>query len=86
MGFRPVGQPDRKTVTYARVSSKDQQADLQRQAHVLERYCASQGWIDEVISDLGSGMNCQQKSLKRLLDGIVNGEVEKTGSHPHRPT
>jgi putative resolvase len=68
MRFRPVGQPDRKTVAYARVSSKDQQTDLERQIHLLELYCASQGWTYEVISDLGSGMNYQKKGLKRLLD------------------
>jgi putative resolvase len=77
MRFRPVGQPDRKTVAYARVSSKDQQTDLERQIHLLELYCASQGWTYEVISDLGSGMNYQKKGLKRLLEGIINGEVQR---------
>jgi predicted site-specific integrase-resolvase len=47
----------RKTVAYARVSSHDQKADLERQKQVLELYCAKQGWTFEIISDLGSGMN-----------------------------
>jgi len=47
----------RITIAYARVSNQDQKSDLERQKQVLELYCSSQGWIFEVISDLGSGMN-----------------------------
>lgn len=65
----------RKTIAYARVSSHDQRADLERQKQVLELYCASQGWTFDVIAELGSGMNYHKKELKRLLDGIVEGEV-----------
>ncbi len=54
---------NRRTIAYARVSSHDQKADLERQKQVLELYCASQGWRFEVISDLGSGMNYHKKSL-----------------------
>jgi putative resolvase len=32
------------TIAYARVSSHDQKDDLQRQAHMLEMYCSSQGF------------------------------------------
>jgi predicted site-specific integrase-resolvase len=63
------------TVAYARVSSHDQKADLERQKQVLELYCAAQGWAFEVISDLGSGMNYQKKGLRRLLDQIMVGDV-----------
>lgn len=45
---------DRKTIAYARVSSYDQKADLERQKKVLEMYCASQGWNFELVTDLGS--------------------------------
>ncbi len=38
-------------------------------------YCASQGWTFDIIADLGSGMNYRKRGLKRLLDGIVEGEV-----------
>ena len=65
----------RRTIAYARVSSHDQQGDLARQKQVLELYCARQGWAFEVIADLGSGMNYHKKGLKRLLSGIVAGEV-----------
>lgn len=65
----------RRTIAYARVSSHDQKDDLERQKQVLELYCARQGWPCEVIADLGSGMNYHKKGLKRLLSGILTGEV-----------
>jgi predicted site-specific integrase-resolvase len=65
----------RPTVAYARVSSHDQRSDLERQEQVLALYCAAQGWIYEVITDLGSGMNYQNKGLKRLLDAILANQV-----------
>ena len=55
------------TVAYARVSSHDQKQDLDRQAMVLEAYCAKQGWSFELIKDLGSGMNYKKKGLIRLI-------------------
>jgi predicted site-specific integrase-resolvase len=66
---------DRKTIAYARVSSHDQNDDLERQKQVLELYCAKQGWTFEVVADLGSGMNYNKKGLKRLLDEIIEGRV-----------
>ena len=73
--FRAVQHPSRKTMAYARVSSHDQKADLERQKQVLELYCAQQGWTFEVIADLGSGMNYRKKGLKRLLDAIIDDQV-----------
>jgi predicted site-specific integrase-resolvase len=73
--FRAADTTNRKTVAYARVSSSDQKADLDRQKQVLELYCARQGWTFEVVADLGSGMNYHKKGLKKLLDGILAGEV-----------
>jgi predicted site-specific integrase-resolvase len=66
---------DRKTIAYARVSSHNQKDDLERQKQVLELYCAKQGWTFEVVADLGSGMNYNKKSLKWLLDEIIEGRV-----------
>ena len=65
----------RKTIAYARVSSQDQKADLERQKQVLELYCAKQGWIFEVIADLGSGMNYHKRGLKYLLHGMLSGKI-----------
>lgn len=73
--FRVQRQEARKTVAYARVSSHEQKPDLERQAQLLEAYCASQGWTYEIVTDLGSGMNYRKKGLKRLLDDIVEDRV-----------
>ncbi|MBQ5940776.1 MULTISPECIES: IS607 family transposase [unclassified Massilia] len=68
-------QAERRTAAYARVSSHDQKADLERQRQVLELYCASQGWTFDVIEDLGSGMNYRKKGLRQLLERILAGEI-----------
>jgi predicted site-specific integrase-resolvase len=64
-----------QTLAYARVSSQDQWADLERQRQVLELYCASQSWTFEVLADLGSGVNYHKRGLKRLLDEILAGTI-----------
>lgn len=74
-GFVHGAPAPRRTLAYARVSSHDQRADLERQKEVLELYCAGQGWTFEVLADLGSGMNYHKKGLTRLLDAILEGSV-----------
>ncbi len=70
-----VSSIERKTMAYARVSSHDQEADLERQKQVLELYCSSQGWKFEVLSDLGSGINYNKKNLKSLIQSIIDDKV-----------
>lgn len=65
------------TIAYARVSSHDQKADLERQKQVLELFCAQNGWQFELIEDLGSGLNYSKRGLKRLIRLIVNNQVER---------
>jgi len=74
-GVEQPAQASRKTLAYARVSSHDQQTDLERQKQVLELYCASHGWTFEVVSYLGSGMNYHKRGLKHLLDDILEGKL-----------
>ena len=66
-----------RTIAYARVSSHDQKDDLERQKQVLELYCARQGWTFEIVADLGSGMNYHKKGLKRLLNDIIDGRINR---------
>ena len=68
---------NKKTLAYARVSSRDQKEDLARQEKVLKLFCASNGWQYEIVSDLGSGMNYHKKGLKKLLDEILEGQVRR---------
>lgn len=65
------------TIGYCRVSSHDQKEDLLRQKHVLELFCAQNGWQFEIIEDLGSGLNYSKKGLKRLIRLIVDSKVER---------
>ena len=74
---RVAGKTAARTIAYARVSSSDQKEDLTRQQQVLELFCAKNGWSYEVVSDLGSGMNYHKKGLVRLLNELVDGDVER---------
>lgn len=65
------------TVAYARVSSHDQKADLERQKQVLELFCAQNGWQFQLIEDLGSGLNYNKRGLKRLIKLIADNQVER---------
>jgi predicted site-specific integrase-resolvase len=73
--FHKFSADERKTIAYARVSSHDQKADLERQKQVLELFCSNQGWTFEIISDLGSGMNYHKKGLKSLLSNIIENKI-----------
>ena len=66
-----LGNEDMPTIGYARVSSHDQKNDLVRQQELLEAFCAAKGWRNEIIADLGSGMNYRKKGLNRLLEMIL---------------
>ena len=72
---------DVPTIGYARVSSPDQKADLERQHAALEAYCAAKGWRSYIIKDLGSGlgsgMNYRKKGLQELLDLILRRRMRR---------
>lgn len=72
-----LGDSESPTIGYARVSSHDQKADLDRQREMLETYCAAKGWRTDIISDLGSGMNFSKKGLTRLLDIILRRKAKR---------
>ena len=72
-----LGDADAPTICYARVSSHDQKADLDRQHGMLESYCAAKGWRCEVIKDLGSGMNYRKKGLQALLEKILRKQMRR---------
>jgi len=72
-----LGDADAPTIGYARVSSHDQKADLERQQAMLEAYCAAKGWRTEIIKDLGSGMNYRKKGLNKLLEMILRRQMRR---------
>jgi putative resolvase len=75
LGFKKTD--NNLTIAYARVSSHDQKDDLARQAKLLSSYCTSHGWNYEVIQDLGSGMNYYKKGLKRLVELILDRQIQR---------
>ncbi len=53
---------------YARVSSDDQRDDLDRQVARLTEWARSSGLsVDEVVTDVASGMNYRRRKLARVL-------------------
>jgi len=72
-----AGPVARTTIAYARVSSPDQKADLERQRQMLELFCSANGWTFELLSDVGSGMHYHKRGLRKLLERIVAGDVDR---------
>lgn len=57
-----------RTVVYARVSSHDQRADLDRQVARLADWATSNGHVvGEVVTEVGSGVNGKRPKLRRIL-------------------
>ena len=72
-----LGRSDNKqtgsTIAYTRVSSQHQKQDLQRQIeYIKEKY-----QYEEVISDIGSGLNYNRKGLQKLLSKVESGDVKE---------
>ena len=67
---------DVNVVLYARVSSKKQQDDLERQISNLKDYAKDKYEKYDVISDIGSGINYEKPGLKRLIEMINKKQVD----------
>lgn len=70
---------ERKTIAYVRVSSANQKDDLRNQITFIRNYVNAKGEIlDDVIEDIGSGLNYNRKHWNDLLlNQIPKGEIEK---------
>ncbi|MFE1443232.1 IS607 family transposase [Streptomyces sp. NPDC058739] len=63
-----VVQPSERVVTYCRVSSADQKADLERQAARVVSGANGLGLpVVEVVTEVGSGLNGRRRRLHRVL-------------------
>ncbi|MCW9133961.1 IS607 family transposase [Bacillus paramycoides] len=66
----------RKTVIYTRVSNQGQKDDLENQIEFLKTFANARGMIvDEVIKDIGSGLNYNRKKWNKLIEDCTDGNV-----------
>ena len=63
-------------IGYARVSSKKQSDDLERQVNNLEEYLSSKYDSFEIVTDIGSGINYNKPGLLKLIEKINKKEVD----------
>jgi putative resolvase len=72
VGVSPEAQTKEK-IAYARVSSPNQKADIERQ--IADLRAAYPGYT--VISDIGSGLNYKRPGLQKILDTAYNGNLQE---------
>ena len=66
-----------EVVIYARVSTRNQKDDLQKQVDFLRTFCNARGMIvDNCIEDFGSGLNYNRKKWNQLLDDVIDGKIK----------
>ena len=71
---RLMGIVRKRKVILSRVSSNTQKDDLVNQVKYLEENVKE---YDQVITDVGSGLNVKRKGFPKLLRMILNNEVSK---------
>lgn len=67
---------DLNVIGYARVSSKKQSDDLDRQINNLNTILKEKYTSFEIISDIGSGINYTKPGLRKLIEKINKKEVD----------
>ena len=73
----PKGNKVGKTMIYARVSNQSQKDDLQNQIEFLKQFAHAKGMIvDEILTDIGSGLNYNRKKWNSIIDLAQKGEVK----------
>ena len=67
----------RKIIGYARVSSRTQKDDLERQIELIKSYAKERDWEIEILKDVSSGLKEDRRSFQKLLRMVMNREVSK---------
>jgi predicted site-specific integrase-resolvase len=66
----------KKHIIYARVSTQKQRNDLDEQVKIIRNYVVANGHIvDQVFTDIASGMNENRIALISLMDLVAEGDV-----------
>ena len=68
---------DEKVVAYCRVSTKSQKDDLENQVENVKSYMYAKGYSFKVITDIGSGINYENKGLQELISLINSNQITK---------
>ena len=63
-------------IGYARVTSKKQSDDLERQVENIKTYLSNKYETFEIITDIGSGINYNKPGLLKLIEKINKKEVD----------
>jgi predicted site-specific integrase-resolvase len=67
----------RKMVIYTRVSTNNQKDDLLNQVKFLQDFANAKAMIiDEVIQDIGSGLNYNRKKWNKLIEEVMENKID----------
>ena len=73
-----IKQPLRINVIYCRTSSQKEKHFIYNQVQACKDFCLRQGWTaHEIITDIASSFNFKRKGLRKLLDLVLQGNVER---------
>lgn len=76
MGFQHENKVG-KTIIYARVTNQGQKNDLVNQIEFLRIFANAKGVIvDEVLTDIGSGLNYKRKKWNEIIDLALKREIK----------
>lgn len=75
--FKGINNTNKKVVIYSRVSTNNQKDDLLNQKQFLMSFTSSKGIIvDEIIEDIGSGLNYNRKKWNKLLNECMENKID----------
>jgi predicted site-specific integrase-resolvase len=71
-------ETQKKVIVYCRVSSRNQLDDLATQVKSMQTFCLGAGIpIDDLVKEIGGGMNFKRKKFLAIIEQIEQGDVSK---------
>ena len=78
LNLETEAKSNRKNIGYCRVSTQGQKKNLENQKEFVSVYSLNHGVIlDEIYTDIGSGLNYKRKNWSTLLKLVENNEIDK---------
>ena len=75
---QPEEKINKKVIGYCRVSTSKQKESLDNQIQYLRDYTNAKGVIlEEVYTDIGSGINYNRKNFNKILEEVENQEISQ---------